>query len=278
MNKNIVFVNNYAHGDIYIPIRFIEDLASLVTNKIYYAIKTGFESVKLKKVELIHTSKIPLVNAFNYEDEDNYYFDIWLMRINDVLGVDCGINILYYYIFFDTHFYKPFNLQIKSFEYYIPITISEYQNEIKENINTEKKNILICNGECMSQQIENFKFDLLVEKIVNLNQNIKIYLTHKDQISEKYYNNDNIEFIDEKYKIPNLCEISEFGKNCDIIIGRNSGLFYWCQNQETLNKKFICYTRDIHKIYDNFNVTPIYCGMSGNDIENIFNMTINLIN
>ena len=44
----------------------------------------------------------------------------------------------------------------------------------------------------------------------------------------------------------------------NLIIGRDSGLFYWTQNKMTINKNFICFTNNLHKIHNVFNVYPIY--------------------
>jgi hypothetical protein len=285
--KNIIFINTYNAGDIYIPSKFIEDFACKLKNQINiaFAVNCSTNLLKLTDVTIISCNDILYNNNIfcyknEYENDVDIYYNIWVGCLWNQLNLHgIYLDIIDHYLFFKNVFFDKFNLKMENIEYYIPENNTEHKNKINliTNLNNYKK-ILICNGFCNSKQVENFSFNLLIEKILDKFNDIQIYITHKNLLNKKFYNNNKILFIDDYFKIPNLNEIAEFAKNCDYIIGRDSGLFYWCQNKGTLNKNFICFSEKFCKIYEKFNVTLIRTKQKNNDIELIFQEAINNIN
>jgi len=79
--------------------------------------------------------------------------------------------------------------------------------------------VLICNGDTMSSQRENFIYEDIIRQYVSDNPNICFYFTSK--ISE--INSDNVFYIDDYFPIPNLNEIEYLMKFCDVIFTSQSG-------------------------------------------------------
>ena len=79
--------------------------------------------------------------------------------------------------------------------------------------------VLICNGNTVSSQRENFIYEDIIKQYVIDNQNICFYFTSK--ISE--IDSPNVFYIDDYFSIPNLNEIEYLMKFCDIIATSQSG-------------------------------------------------------
>jgi hypothetical protein len=105
--------------------------------------------------------------------------------------------------------------------------------------NTPERKILICNGQVNSGQIFNFTLDNLINKIVSF-KNIKVITTVRTNIPGVLYTGDIIQA-----EGGDLNEISYLSKFCDIIIGRGSGPFCFCETKDNYfddKKRFIAIT------------------------------------
>jgi hypothetical protein len=164
--------------------------------------------------------------------------------------------------------FTKYNMAIKDSYYYIPeinLSIDEYNIPIDFLL----KNVLLCNGPCLSAQIENISLDFIIE--ILLLKNYVVYVTHETNLIHP-----NIIKLYEKLPLLNINIIGYFAQYMNLIIGRDSGLFYWTQNKMTIYKKFICFTNARHKIHTIFNVYPIY-NYNIIDFEKILDNNIDII-
>lgn len=273
--KEIVFVNLHAHGDFYIPSKFVEDFASKINNKVYFAISKDLSLLKIDNVNIIGEKDLPVFKDSKFitiEEKNRIYINLWIAALWK-LGLKLYLNLKDHYSYFKNYFFDKYHIQMNDIEYYIPETKTVHRDTIIQLCSNKNLKVLLCNGHCTSGQVPNFSFNQIVDMFQN--KDILFYATHSNLISTRIKNRGNIFSIDNLYDSPNLHEIAEFAKHCDIIIGRDSGLFYWCQNKDTLEKKFICYTgtEDMYRIYDGFNVKPIFF----NDIDAMFDDTFKII-
>lgn len=96
------------------------------------------------------------------------------------------------------------------------------KSSIDDLINKNSKydiSVMICNGDTVSSQRENFIYEDIIKQYVIDNQNVCFYFTSK--ISE--INSSNVFYMDDYFTIPNLNEIEYLMKFCDIIVTSQSG-------------------------------------------------------
>jgi len=137
---------------------------------------------------------------------------------------------------------RGINIHIKplrGIKYYIPkINYSYYQTTNTDKFVDEHPNIkvLVCNGPCHSAQTVNFSFDPFIQELVH-NKKLCVITTKKTPIQGAHFTGDI-----NKIQGCDLNEISYLSKFCNIIIGRGSGPFCYCENQDNhnlINKRFI---------------------------------------
>lgn len=111
-------------------------------------------------------------------------------------------------------------------EYVPTINYDVYEIEkIKDFVDSHKgPKVLVCNGDVRSSQIHNFSFNPYIEEIKKTST---VITTQKTGVSNVYYTGDIIQA-----KNGDLNEISYLSKFCDIIIGRGSGPFCYCETKE----------------------------------------------
>ena len=122
------------------------------------------------------------------------------------------------------------------YSFYETANIDKFMSE-----NPERIKILVCNGPCRSWQITNFNFDDFLSRLVK-NEKLMIIVTQRTNVPGVYFTGDII-----KVKGGDLNEISYLSKFCNIIIGRGSGPFCYCEvkdNHYAVNKRFIGITKD----------------------------------
>ena len=286
--KDIYFYNYYHYGDVYLNSKFIDDFASKYDGTVYNIIgnlyNEPFEYLFKKAIsKKIFEININIANTLSnneievitetYDAYNTHINKIWTLseKKNSEDYGNIAVNNLANGF---ERIFQKYNLKLETPIYYIP---SIYYN-IDLTINTNKKNILICNGPCLSGQIENIPLDYIINFLSKI---YNVYITHSlinnndnsnndnsnsnnndnsnndnsnnNNNNDNNDNNDNIIKLYDLFPIPNIHIIGSIAKKMDIIIGRDSGLFFWTQNRDTIKKKFICfsiYDYKIHKIYN----------------------------
>jgi len=258
--KDIYFYNYYHYGDIFLNSKFIEDFASKYEGKVYNIIgnlyNEPFEYLFKKAItkKISDISDIYLANTLSNNEIEviTETYDAYNLHIGKIWKLsekknteDYGNSSINNLANGFERIFKKYNLKLELPIFYIPSIY--YDTNL--SINTNKKNILICNGPCLSGQIENIPLDYIINFLSNM---FNIYITHP--LVDSKNSNSNIIRLFDLYPIPNIHIIGSIAKKMDIIIGRDSGLFYWTQNKDTIKKKFMCFSKlpeyKIHKIFN----------------------------
>jgi hypothetical protein len=121
---------------------------------------------------------------------------------------------------------------------------------INNIIDKNKFNVLICNGQVISQQRVNFQYEDYLKEIIVSNPDINFYFTN-----DVYLKYDNVININSFVPLPNLDEIEYLSKFCQIIFTSISGPGCAVINSEVVNDKnktliYVCRKR-LGLVYDN---------------------------
>jgi hypothetical protein len=116
----------------------------------------------------------------------------------------------------------------------------------------KNKRILICNNVPQSGQSFTESLNSFIINLSNLYPQYEFYVTNQEN---PLVSRSNVFYIDtiinEQQKF-NLNQISYFSTYCDIIVGRGSGPFSFCEIEENLNKTWVSLTFE-HLFSDAFN-------------------------
>lgn len=258
MITNICFFNHYHRGDLFTHKEFIRQIKKeTLINLSYY----HYNHPKVNK-----DLDIPLVqvdglsNTKNFYHTDNTLFvNTWIGAYPDIFNKYGGVNLQslsnsWALIFEEINKIFNTNLQIKSpVEYYLPSIDFCYFDisKVKQFIDSRdsRKKVLICNGNPMSNQ--SFPSDLSNEitYFAKKYSNIDFICTKKffTNISNIFFTDDIILDLEEYHFSPpwhdreinncDLNEISYISTFCNIIIGKNSGPFVFCETKENFMNK-----------------------------------------
>jgi hypothetical protein len=243
MNK-LIFYNNFNNGDIHFAREFVKDIMNKTKYDEYYFLHK--RSAKL--LQDIPNLKYGPLNEYcnpdspfhvvNNEIYVNTHMGVYEMFVEKVTDVSL-------YVFYD-YFQMIFNrlkIPMEKKRFYIPsINYDAYEIQgIKDYIATSVANIkiLVCNGDVYSAQSGAFDFKPVIEKLAEDYPDIHFILTDKKDLIEKtnvFYTTDIIKAVGD------LNEISYLSTFCNVIIGRASGPYSFCevkQNMNDVDKTFI---------------------------------------
>lgn len=248
MNKKLVFCNEFHKGDLHYTREFVKDIAKKFDVERYeYAYRYEEELFKdLKNMTKVDVSKYPsLRNQSFLETENEFLVNTWIGQNNAIYVNNIGCHLYSNYTMMQ-NLYKQLNLQIEDIEYYIPKI--DFNFVEKDNINNfiEKyksyKKVIISNGDTLSGQALNFDFNQIVNYLSTMYKDTIFILTDSKNRIEK----DNIFYTSDIIQLQyDLNEISYLSTFCDIIIGRASGPYCFCQIADNLldkNKTIIAFS------------------------------------
>lgn len=249
--KEVIFYNHYGNGDIFVAREFVKEIMrNLPEAKHYFAHSKdpyiNSDILKHRPLDVFCEMRSPFILV-----DESLYINTWIGYAYGkyvLPGVVCRLD-KFKQMYNDTleKIGLPFRLN-QPIENYIPEIggiDSEYKNNITDFVYSiiNKKLVLICNGNVQSNQAENFDFTPVIEKLAEENPNI-IFL-----VTEYFYTNfTNIIYtgsIFGKGTGSDLKEIGYLSKYVDIIIGRSSGPFVFCQtrtNYSNANLKILSFT------------------------------------
>jgi len=116
----------------------------------------------------------------------------------------------------------------------------------------KKLSVLIANNKVMSNQSYNTNMNVYISNIAINFTNINFYLTNQE---EPLISLPNVFYIEQIINNPSkfyLNDIAYFSTFCDIIVGKGSGPFSFCEIEENINKTWISFTFE-HLKSDAFN-------------------------
>ena len=241
-NKNLVFFNYFHNGDVHSGREFVKDIIK----------KTGYESVffyhKLKSSILkdINLKEILLDDTIDndkliYEDIENIYINTWFHVKYGHSRYQCTLEALYYNF---TIIYDYLKIKLESISYYIP-SIDYFKYNIKKiddffDGSKYDKYIYVSNGEIESFQSDPISLDEPIYLLSKIYKNCLFILSNKSIIKS-----DNIilskDIIGSNGE-GDLNENSYITTKCDIIIGRESGPYFFSYVKENVTgdkKQFI---------------------------------------
>jgi hypothetical protein len=280
----IVFFNHYHRGDLHTHKEFIRQLQQELPD-------FDFEYLHNNPAKLIEDLGIPTTGTpENLNNKEPYYYDGNELYINTWVGCDwdifCkhgGINMHTLYeqwenIFNTINSVFDKNIQLKtSKEEYLPridyTTLNTSSIDTYVNSNKQKK-VLICNNVPHSNQ--SFVSDMkdIINDLAFKNIGIDFICTNKFASEEE-----NVIFttdiIDTDDGI-DLREISYLSTKCDIIVGKNSGPYVFCETYDNFmdkNKTFISFNIK-NPAFDDIKETmsnglDIECNYTAIPIENV---------
>lgn len=239
--KKICFFNHYHNGDVFHSKSFIKEIVESIDTDFCYAHSNN--PVLLSDLNLEYLQVPDLDHKTKFLDtEDIFYVNTWIGSYFDegakYLG-ECTLRFSYEMfskIYSELNSVFGTNLSLSEITDYFP-TI-DYQKFNIEKINdyvktdTNKK-VLLSNGPCLSGQCR-YAGDM--EPIINLlatkHPEVTFIATHKINTQSQ-----NVKFAEDIIQVDG-CDLNEIGylsTFCDIIVGRNSGPFCFCTNQDNIN-------------------------------------------
>lgn len=256
MHKIILF-NHFHRGDLHTSKEFIKQLQ----NELPYI---KFEYWHNNPAKLLNDIRIPTTGTPNHlnqkepfyldEDEGVLYINTWVACKWDIFCKHGGINMLTFYetwagILETVN--SVFNTEIKLYEdkrEYLPridyniLNTASIDNFIEKEAK-DKKRVLICNNVPQSSQSFASTMREFIVPLAKDNPDI-IFICTNEIPTE---GNDNIYFTKNIINDTSGCdlqEVSYLSKFCDVIVGKNSGPYVFCETYDNLmdeNKKFISF-------------------------------------
>jgi hypothetical protein len=239
--KQVSYYNFFGNGDLHYSREFVKFFCQKLP---FFSTYTHIRCPHLlRDLPVIFLNKLPTSqrdpNSIGlYFEDPVLMFGTWIGQSKGIWLNQDGCTISNNYKMYK-RFASVFELELLEEIEYIPtIDYSKY------NINgisiKKDKNILVCNGPCISGQARNFDIDNIIFTLAKKHPSCTFYVTQPVQSD---INNivDVNSLIEDKTK-SNLNEISYISTFCDIIVGRGSGPFCFTHVKQNLfdsNKTYI---------------------------------------
>jgi len=255
MMSKIVFFNHFHKGDLHTHKEFIRHIQSELSD-------FTFEYMHNNAAKLTAELDIPLVGAPTdlnnkdpfYADDDILYINTWVGCNWDVFCKHGGINMHTLYEQWEgivETINETFNTDIKlreEKESYLPkidfklLTTDKIEDYLLTADESVRK-VLICNNTPMSNQSFKSNMKEHILPFAEMYPDTHFICTNKFDTEGQ----NNIKFTDDivgPVTDGDLQEISYLSRNCDVIIGKNSGPFVFCETYDNYmddTKKFISF-------------------------------------
>jgi hypothetical protein len=268
MFNRIIFFNHYHRGDLFTHKEFVREIKSVLKNVDYEYWHFNHPKVNLDlKIPLTGVPKVPQNHLF-YRHEDILLINTWIGVHSQIFNECGGVNLqslsrswetIYETInsLFGTHLvtYNDVAKYLPTIDYSF-FNLETIEKFLEQRSNTKK--VLLCNGAPMSNQSFQSSLEEEVKEFATKYSDIDFICTKKFNCKESnvFFTDDIIADKDEyAYKTPwndrslnncDLNEISYLSTKCDMIIGKNSGPFVFCETYQNLmdsSKKIISFSR-----------------------------------
>lgn len=263
MNK-IVFFNHYHRGDLHTSKEFVRQVVNELKDFEFGYLHNNPSKLlsDLNIKTLGNPMHLERANAV-YKDGDTLYINTWVGSQWDVFCKNGGINMLTLYeqwgkLFNAINKLTGSSLKLKDKkEDYLP-TINKdvlFLDGINEYLKVTKKRVLICNNVPNSNQSFQSDMEEFIIPLAESNPDIDFICT-----DEIYTDLPNVLYTNQIIRCSDgvdLQEISYLSKFCDVIVGKNSGPFVFCETYDNYmdeSKKFVSFNAK-HKDYDDIKET-----------------------
>jgi hypothetical protein len=245
--KKIIFFNHAHKGDLCISRSFINQIIKELDIEFGYAHYWGEYLLQDMKVEYSYVDGIPILSdkrhVGNFISDDILYINTWIgnyFRHSKPGYGECTLKSTYDLVY--TEIFElikntfQINIELKNIMEYFPhIDYSHFKiDKIDQFIknNNSRKRVLLCNGPGLTNQCEyNGDMGEIIETISEKYSDIMFLTTHKINCDKK-----NIRYTGDIIQSDqtDLNEISYLSKFCDIIVGKNSGPFIFCNTKDNI--------------------------------------------
>jgi hypothetical protein len=293
--SKIVFFNHLHRGDLHTHKAFIAQIQNQLPDiKLEYLHKNPSRLTDEYNIPLMGTPDHLERNVPFYQDVENntLYINTWVAtnweRFCKHGGVNMNLLIDQWTEIFDT-INKFFSVDIKireSKEFYLPLQNQEFVE--KKNVDSyiesaPEKRVLVCNNVPASGQSFADNLSKFLIPIAEANPGVDIICTDRFETSLS-----NIKFtsdIIKSEKETDLLEISYLSSFCNVIIGKNSGPYVFCEtfdNYMNSNKTMVSFNK-INREFDSIKETmsldlSVPCKYIVIPIQNVVNLTDSDIN
>lgn len=290
MIKKIVFFNHYHRGDLHTHKEFLRQVIDEVKDVEFEYLHNNPEKLLIDlNIKTAGTPDFLERKNALYKQEDVLYVNTWVGSQWDVFCKHGGINMHTLYeqwgkIFNAINKLVGSNLKLRDEkESYLPtIDYSHFDlTNVKKYIEQQdgKFLVLLCNNVPNSSQSFQEPIDDLIIEFAQANPDLEIICT--DEVDTDL---ENIKYTDQIIGCRDGCdlqEISYLSTYCDVIIGKNSGPFVFCETRENYmdpSKRFYSFNAK-HPEYDDIKETmsnglKIECKYKTNSISNILNLSL----
>ena len=260
MYKNFYFFNWYGNGDIlnskeYVRELAIKLLAEGIAEKVWYLhpkshkILWDMDAIEQGPITEKCDNSLPFV-----EHGDDVYFNTWIGRDGRYVlpGIVCT-DIMNFKMFNDQLRAMGLSVQLSQpiIDYVPQIDFEQMDIRYKLRINrffqimSDRKVMLICNGDVHSNQATNFDFGPIIEALCERHSDEVFVATTEFAPSKEY---DNLFFTSQLIQTDegfDLNEIAYLSNGIDLTVGRASGPSVFAQHKENIldpTKKFLVFS------------------------------------
>lgn len=252
---NLYFYNNFHNGDIHYSREFVKDIISKTKFKNYFYIHSNKKGLlkDIEKLKEISSDELLNNNDDYFIKGDDIYINTWIGK-SGMKYLKYGLNINANYEMYKS-IYNFLNIDMNDVLEYIPRINFDCieKSNIDKFFKAKKNNVLVSNGDFLSIQSTEERFEPLILKLNEKFKDFNFILTDKTtklKSDNIFYSNDIIG-IDTNINT-DLLEISYLSIYCDVIIGKESGPFVFSTIYDNLmnyNKKFINFSNDINWVF-----------------------------
>lgn len=287
MEKKLTFFNYFHNGDIHAGREFVKDIMKKTNTDLsfyYHKLKPGIlKDINIQEL-VLEDNTIDNSHLY-YEDDNNIYINTWFHVNFGHRRFQCTLEALYYNF---TIIYDKLNIELEDISYYIPsIDYTKYNTGKIDEFFSEsqyKKYIYVSNGEIESFQSDPTSLDDPIQLLSKIHKNCLFILSNDSIIKgENIIQSKDIIGSDGK---GDLNENSYLTTKCDIIIGRESGPYFFSYVKENIitdKKQFIIPMANVNPFinskYYNENKNQIWISgypINGERIKNNIRLNIEM--
>jgi hypothetical protein len=260
--KKIIFFNQFHNGDCFVGKQYVaEIMRQLPDIEFAYAHNNHADIIKDLGIEHLGLNNIPpmdrMTRVGESPDKQTVFINTWVgCWQGTMFNHGEHINFVRLHNIWREYF-KYLKLEfIEDPNYYLPrIDDTKFDMTAADawfNDHGDRPSVLICNGNANSGQSRVGDLTNCITKLADDHPEINILVTAKINISRPniYYTDDIFNALEN-----DLNQIAYLAGGCDIVVGKNSGPFSYCQNATNLMNNTLTFL--------NLSILPTDCPSGG---------------
>ena len=239
--KKIIFFNQFHNGDCFVGKQYVAEIVRQLPDvEFSYAHNNHADVIKDLGIEHLGLNNIPpmdrMTRVGESPDKETVFINTWVgCWQGTMFNHGEHINFVRLHNIWREYF-KYFNLEfIEDPNHYLP-RIDDAKFDMKAadawlNDHSDRRSILICNGNANSGQSRVGDLTQCISKLAADHADVNFIVTHKVNVTSPniYYTDDIFAHLES-----DLNQIAYLARGCDVIVGKNSGPFSYCQNATNL--------------------------------------------